>query len=46
MKLTEEFHSGASKGHYSSYTMVCKIIQSGYYWPTMFKDAFTKAQSC
>lgn len=35
-----------SGGHYSGYTMVGKIIQAEYYWPTMFKEAFEKAQSC
>jgi len=43
--LIEEFHSGVFGGHFSSYTIVGKIIQVGYYWPTMFKEAFTKAQN-
>lgn len=31
--------------HYSGYIMVGKIIQVGYYWLTIFKEAFAKAQS-
>jgi len=44
-KLIKEFHFGMSGGHYSGYKMVSKIIQGGYYWPTMFKEAFAKSQS-
>lgn len=44
-KLIEEFHFEIFGGHYSSYTIVGKIIQVGYYWPTMFKETFAKAQS-
>lgn len=44
-KLIDEFHSGVFEGHYFEYTIVGKIIQAGYYWPTMFKDAFAKAQN-
>lgn len=41
--LIEEFHSGASNGHFSRYTTVGKIIHVGYYWPTIFKEAFARA---
>ena len=30
-KLIKEFYSEMSKGHYSSYTTIGKIIQEGYY---------------
>ena len=44
--LIEEFHSGMFRGHFFGYTIVCKIIQAGYYYPTMFNEAFAKAQNC
>lgn len=45
VELIEEFHFETFKGHYFGYTTMGKIIQAGYYWPTMFKEAFVKAQA-
>jgi len=32
-------HSEACRGHFSSRKTTAKILQSGFYWPTMFKDS-------
>ena len=45
VELIEEFYFEMFEGHYFDYTTVGKIIQVGYYWPTMFKEAFAKAQN-
>jgi len=44
-QLIKEFHSKVFKGHYFDYTIVEKIMQGGYYWPTMFQEAFGKSKS-
>jgi hypothetical protein len=33
------YHSKACGDHFSSKKMTAKILQSGFYWPTMFKDS-------
>jgi len=42
------YHSEACGGHFSSRKTTAKILQSGFYWPTMFKDshAFCKSENC
>ena len=32
------FHSEACGGHFSSRKTTAKILQCGFYWPTMFKE--------
>jgi len=32
------YHSKANEGHFSSKKTTIKILQCGFYWPTMFKD--------
>jgi len=43
--LIEEFHFEVFKGHFFGYTRAGKIIQAKYYYTTMFKEAFVKAQN-
>ena len=33
-------------GHYSSNKTARKILESGFYWPSMFKDAYDFIRSC
>ena len=33
-------HSEACGGHFSARKMMDKILQAGFYWPTLFKDCF------
>jgi hypothetical protein len=39
-------HNSPYGGHYNGVRTATKILQSGFYWPTIFKDAHTHAQSC
>ena len=33
-------HTQASGGHFSSKKTIHKILQSGFYWPTLYKDVY------
>ncbi|XP_059591933.1 uncharacterized protein LOC132253563 [Vitis vinifera] len=39
-------HEGACGGHFASRKTSAKILHSGFYWPTMFKDCNTHCKSC
>jgi hypothetical protein len=39
-------HSEACGGHFLSKKTTEKIIQSGFYWPTMFKDTHVFCKAC
>ncbi|RVW89451.1 Retrovirus-related Pol polyprotein from transposon 17.6 [Vitis vinifera] len=39
-------HERACGGHFASRKTSAKILQSGFYWPTMFKDCNTHCKSC
>ena len=39
-------HSEACGGHFSSRKTTAKILQCGFYWPTMFKDTYEFCKSC
>ena len=39
-------HSEACGGHFSVKKTAAKILQSGFYWPTLFKDSFSFCRSC
>ena len=39
-------HSKACGGHFSARKMVDKILQAGFYWPTIFKDCFDFCKTC
>jgi hypothetical protein len=39
-------HSEACGGHFSSRKTTAKILQSGFYWPTMFKDSHAFCKTC
>jgi hypothetical protein len=36
--ILQELHSGVGGGHFSSNTMVRKILDVGYWWPTMNRN--------
>jgi hypothetical protein len=38
-ELLKELHSGVCGGHFSARTTAHKIMRTGYYWPTLFRDA-------
>ncbi|XP_052288726.1 uncharacterized protein LOC127899394 isoform X2 [Citrus sinensis] len=39
-------HSEACGGHFSSRKTTAKLLQCGFYWPTMFKDTYEFCKSC
>ena len=39
-------HSEACGGHFSARKTVDKILQAGFYWPTLFKDCFGFCKMC
>ncbi|XP_016192300.1 uncharacterized protein LOC107633177 [Arachis ipaensis] len=39
-------HGSAYRGHYSGERTVAKVLQCGFYWPTIFKDAKDLVSRC
>eukprot|EP00253_Pinus_taeda_P007791 PITA_07791 len=39
-------HDGPCGGHFAEKRTTHKVLQTGYYWPTIFKDAKKFAQAC
>ena len=39
-------HSEAYGGHFSARKTADKILQAGFYWPTLFKDCFDFCKTC
>ena len=39
-------HSEACGGHFSSKKTAAKILQCGFYWPTIFKDTYAFCKTC
>ncbi|KAJ9544814.1 hypothetical protein OSB04_024521 [Centaurea solstitialis] len=39
-------HKGPTGGHFGANLTARKVLESGFYWPTLFKDAHTLIKSC
>nr|GEY03258.1 reverse transcriptase domain-containing protein [Tanacetum cinerariifolium] len=39
-------HSGSTRGHYGANYTAKKVFDSGFYWPTIYKDAFDLVKHC
>ena len=39
-------HDSACGGHFASQKTAMKVIQSGFWWPSIFKDAHTMCKGC
>src|SRR5262249_15760907 len=39
-------HDKATEGHFGAIRTANKVLQSGFYWPTLFKDAHRYVTSC
>ena len=39
-------HSSAYGGHFGAQRTAVKVLQSGFFWPTLFKDAYAYVLSC
>ncbi|KAH9651058.1 Endonuclease [Citrus sinensis] len=44
--ILESCHVAAYGGHFGGHRIAAKVMQSGYYWPTIFKDAYEFVKSC
>jgi hypothetical protein len=43
--LLYEFHDGFYGGHFAGRIIAEKVLQAGYYWPTLFNDAHDYCRS-
>ena len=39
-------HENACGGHFPSHKTAKKVLQSGFHWPSLFKDAHTMCREC
>ena len=39
-------HEREVGGHFGGTRTTAKVLQTGFYWPTLFKDAFWVVQEC
>ena len=39
-------HENASRGHFASQKTAMRVLQLGFCWPSLFKDAHTMCKSC
>ena len=46
LSVLEACHSSPVGGHHSDIRTTHKILQCGYYWPTLHQDAHEFAKSC
>ncbi|GKB59032.1 reverse transcriptase domain-containing protein [Tanacetum coccineum] len=45
-EILEHCHKGPTGGHYGADITARKIFESGFYWPTIFKDAAIYVRGC
>ncbi|GJY59794.1 reverse transcriptase domain-containing protein [Tanacetum coccineum] len=46
LEILEHYHTGPTGGHYRANITARKIFESGFYWPTIFKDAARYIRNC
>ena len=46
LSVLEAFHSSPVGGHHNGIRTTHKILQCGYYWPTIHQDAHEFAKAC
>ncbi|KAJ9546993.1 LOW QUALITY PROTEIN: hypothetical protein OSB04_019536 [Centaurea solstitialis] len=44
--ILDNCHKGPTGGHFGANLTARKVLESGFYWPTIFKDAHTLIKSC
>ncbi|XP_019228452.1 PREDICTED: uncharacterized protein LOC109209598 [Nicotiana attenuata] len=45
-KILYHFHDGAVGGHYAANRTAFKVLEVGFFWPTLFKDARAYVAQC
>ncbi|GKA32507.1 reverse transcriptase domain-containing protein [Tanacetum coccineum] len=46
LEILEACHSGPTGGHYGANFTAKKVFDAGFFWPTIYKDAFELIKSC
>ncbi|KAJ0520261.1 putative nucleotidyltransferase, Ribonuclease H [Helianthus annuus] len=46
MQVLRHCHEGPTGGHYGASYTARKVLDSGFYWPTVFRDAHELVRSC
>ncbi|GKC08574.1 reverse transcriptase domain-containing protein, partial [Tanacetum coccineum] len=46
LEILEACHSGPTGGHYGANFTAKKIFDAGFYWPTIYKDAYEFVKTC
>nr|GEZ90013.1 reverse transcriptase domain-containing protein [Tanacetum cinerariifolium] len=46
IEILNACHSGPTEGHYRASYTVKKVFDSGFYWPSIYKDAFELVKRC
>ena len=44
--ILSHYHDSARGGHFASQKMAMKVLQAGFYWPSLFKDAYAICKQC
>ena len=45
-EILSHYHENACEGHFASQKTTMKVLQLGFTWPSLFKDAHTMCRSC
>ena len=45
-RILSHCHESTCGGHFASQKIAMKVLQSGFCWPSLFKDAHTMCRSC
>jgi hypothetical protein len=45
-ELMREFHEGICGGNFASTATAHKIIRVGFYWPSIFRDSYSRIRKC
>ncbi|GJT98390.1 reverse transcriptase domain-containing protein [Tanacetum coccineum] len=46
LEILEACHSGPTGGHYGANFTAKKVFDAGFYWPTIYKDAYEFVKTC
>ena len=46
LNIIHNCHSSAYGGHFGAQRTAAKVLQSSFFWPTLFKDAYAYVLSC
>ena len=44
--ILQELHKGNAGGHFSQDITIRKVLDAGYWWPTLYKDTYQYCQTC